>query len=296
MDNYVKYLSADGFVRLTAIDSTEIARQAESVHQTSAVTTAALGRLLTAASMLGALQKGEHCSLTLRLCGNGPAGTLIAVSDALGNVRGYVENPVVELPLNPKGKLDVAGAVGHQGTLYVVQDLGMREPYSGQTPIVSGEIAEDIAHYFVLSEQTPTVCSLGVLVNPDLTVATAGGFLLQLLPGAPQEHIALLEGNIDILPSISTMLMEGNTPQEIAQLVMAGLSPSLLEQRALSYCCDCSRQRMERAVASLGIEELTEMSKEPQNEVCCQFCSRREQFSREDLLALIQQRKAGGRA
>ncbi|MBO5410416.1 MAG: Hsp33 family molecular chaperone HslO, partial [Clostridia bacterium] len=180
MSELVRMISVDGTLTVMAVDSTDIVKRMEKIHVTSAVTSAALGRLLTAASMMGAVLKGQDNSITLRLNGNGPSGSLIAVSDYNGNVKGYVANPVVEIPLNDKGKLDVAGAVGTDGTLTVMKDLGMKEPYIGQVPIISGEIAEDITNYFATSEQTPTVCALGVLVNPDLTIQAAGGFIIQL--------------------------------------------------------------------------------------------------------------------
>ena len=195
MATLTRALSADGSVMAMAIDSTDIVTRIEEIHHTSAVMTAATGRLATAASMMGLLLKGEGDSLTLRLDGGGPAGTIIAVSDSEGCVKAYAQNPVVELPLNDKGKLDVSGAVGKSGYLSVIKDLGLKEPYSGQTPIVSGEIAEDITNYYATSEQTPTVCALGVLVNPDLTVRAAGGFLIQLLTFAGPEVIDAIERN-----------------------------------------------------------------------------------------------------
>ncbi|MCQ2480128.1 MAG: Hsp33 family molecular chaperone HslO, partial [Clostridia bacterium] len=184
MDKLVRCISDDGTLIMMAADTTDMIEKAQEIHTTSAVTSAALGRLLTAASLMGSMLKGEDDSITLRLNGGGPAGSVIAVSDSNGNTRGYVSNPVVEIPLNKKGKLDVAGAVGTDGTLTVMKDLGLKEPYVGQIPIISGEIAEDITSYYATSEQTPTVCALGVLVNPDLTIKAAGGFIIQLLPTA----------------------------------------------------------------------------------------------------------------
>ncbi|WRS28256.1 Hsp33 family molecular chaperone HslO [Oscillospiraceae bacterium MB08-C2-2] len=287
MATIIKTISADGGVVCQAMDSTDIVFRAEQLHRTSAVVTAALGRLLTAASMMGTMLYHEDDSITLRLKGDGPSGSVIAVSDSQGNVRGYVENPIVELPLNQYGKLDVAGAVGKNGLLYVLKDLGMKEPYIGQTPIVSGEIAEDITHYYATSEQTPTVCGLGVLVNTDLTVLNAGGFLVQLLPGATDETIAQLEANVGKLPSVTQMLSSGMTPHDIAHKLLEGMEPQVIETREVSYRCDCSRQRVERALLSLGREELDQMAKEQEvTEVDCHFCNKKYRFNPTELRAL----------
>ncbi len=285
MGKIVRMISQDGGAFCMAVDSTDMAAQAEQYHKTSAVVTAALGRLLTAASMMGILLKGERDSVTLRLAGDGPAGVLIAVSDSQGNVKAYTGNSVVELPLNSYGKLDVSGAVGKNGTLTVIKDLGMKEPYIGQTPIVSGEIAEDITHYFAVSEQTPTVCALGVLVNPDLTVQAAGGFLLQLLPGAEDGIIGQLEKNIEGLPPVSRMIADGVTPEEICRKALKGFSPELLDTQAAEYRCDCSRQRVERALRSLGKAELEQMAEEQETvQVECHFCDKKYIFSRKEIL------------
>ena len=282
-------ISHDGAAFCIAIDSTDMAAQAEQYHKTSAVITAALGRLLTAASMMGTLLKGEKDSITVRLAGDGPAGAFIAVADSRGNVKAYTGNPVVELPLNPLGKLDVSGAVGKTGTLTVIKDLGLKEPYIGQTPIVSGEIAEDITNYFASSEQTPTVCALGVLVNPDLTVQASGGFLLQLLPGAEDGVIDRLEKNIEALPPISRMIADGVTPEEICRKALDGFEPEVLDTQEAAYKCDCSRERVERALRSLGAEELRKMAEEQETtQVECHFCDRKYHFSREEILKMAE--------
>ena len=218
MGKIVRTLSKDGLVLCCAVDSTDAISRMEQIHKTSAVVTAAEGRLLTAASIIGTMLKSTKDSVTLRMEGNGPAGMLIAVSDGTGNVKGYVGNPVVEIPLNRQGKLDVAGAVGNDGFLYVIKDMGMKEPYIGQVPIISGEIAEDITNYYATSEQIPTVCGLGVLVNPDLSVSAAGGYLLQLLPGAGEETISRVEENIKKLPPVSTMIRQGMTPERLHEV------------------------------------------------------------------------------
>ena len=230
MGNMVRSLSADGSVLCCAINATEMVGKMEQIHHTSAVVSAALGRLTIAASMMGCMLKGEKDTLTLRLNGGGPAGSLIAVANSFGNVKSYVQNPVVELPLNSYGKLDVAGAVGTDGVLSVVKDLGMREPYVGQTPIVSGEIAQDITQYYAVSEQTPTVCALGVLVNPDLTIRSAGGYLIQLLPFAPESAISQIEENIKTVLPVSAMYDQGMTPAQVCETVLKGLEPNVLDE------------------------------------------------------------------
>lgn len=288
----VRSISKSGGVLCTAIDSTDIVSQAERIHQTSAVVTAALGRLLTAASLMGTTLKRAENSITLRMQGAGPAGLLIAVTDGMGNVRGDVENPVVEIPLNGLGKLDVAGAVGQNGTLSVVKDLGLKDPYVGQVPIVSGEIAEDITNYYAISEQIPTVCALGVLVNPDLTVKAAGGFLLQLLPGASEEEITLLEQNVQRLPSVTQMLTDGATPQEICFRALQGFEPQILDTANTAYLCTCSAQRVEKALISMGKEELSRLiAEEEKIQVDCHFCGKNYVFDRKSLEALLEKAK-----
>ena len=263
MSNAVRMISSDGALTMEAIDSTGIVAEAERIHKTSAVTSAALGRLLTAASLMGIMMKGEKDSLTIRLNGNGPAGPVIAVSDSSGNVRGYVSEPVVEIPLNNKGKLDVAGAVGREGTLTVMMDLGLKEPYIGQVPIVSGEIAEDITAYYAQSQQTPTVCALGVLVNPDLTIQAAGGFLIQLLPGADEDTITKVERCIEGIPSVTQMLTSGLTPEKICTSVLKEFELEKLDEFETGYKCECSRERFERGLATLKNEDLEEMAQDP---------------------------------
>lgn len=284
MGRVLRAISENGGVVMTAIDSTDVVARAEQIHESSAVVTAALGRLLTAASIMGCGLKGKEQSVTLRLSGGGPAGNVIAVSDAWGNVRGTVSQPVVELPLNPYGKLDVGGAVGRDGTLTVIRDTGMKDPYVGSVPLVSGEVAEDVTAYYAASEQVPTVCALGVLVNPDLTVRAAGGFLVQLLPGALEEEIEQLEGNLKELPSVTQMLEGGMSLEQIIERVLDGFAPNILDEFPVEYRCNCSRQRVEKALLSLGNEELQEMIDEGEPvEVCCHFCERKYNFTQEEL-------------
>jgi len=298
MANSICAMTKSGDVVCYLVDSTEIAARAEQIHKTSAAVTAALGRLLTAASLMGQKLKGEKDSLTLQLKGNGPVGSIVAVAAPSGDVRGYVENPVVELPLNAHGKLDVAGVVGREGYLHVARDLGFGQPYIGHTPIVSGEIAEDITHYYATSEQVPTVCALGVLVNTDLTVLKAGGFLLQLLPGAEEEAIIRqLEANVNALPPVTQMLSEGKALGEIADMLLAGFAYDVLERRTVGYRCDCSRERVERALITLGADGLKEMAGEqPVTEVTCHFCPKIYRFNPNELRGLAEQRRQGGSA
>ena len=288
MAKIVRTISHEATVVATAIDALDMVSEIEKIHNTSAVVTAALGRLSIAASLMGIALKGKDDSITLRVNGGGPCGTLIAVADGLGNVKSYVENPVVEIPLNRQGKLDVAGAVGKNGTLSVIKDMGLKEPYSGQIPLVSGEIAEDVASYYALSEQVPTVCALGVLVNPDLTVKAAGGYLIQLLPFAPESVIDTIEKTIAEIPSVTKMLEAGTTADEMAHLVLRGLDPDVMDDLEAHFRCDCSKQRVERALISMGRKELQEMAdEEKEQEICCHFCGKKYSFSPADLKRLL---------
>ncbi len=275
MGKLIRCITSDGFVMATAVDTTDIVARAEQIHSTSAVVTAALGRLLTAGTMMGNMLKGSENSITLRLAGGGPVGNVIVVSDPEGNVRGYVSNNVVELPLNEKGKLDVAGAVGKNGNLYITKDLGMKEPYNGCIPIVSGEIAEDITAYYAVSEQIPTVCALGVLVNPDLTVKAAGGYIIQLLPAANENEIALIEKGMKDIPPVTTMLASGMTPEDIVKKALSEFEVEVLYEQDIEYRCNCSKERIEAALITLGKEELNNMADElPEVEVNCHFCDK----------------------
>lgn len=289
MANLVRSISQNGGIVVCALDSTNIVREAERIHKPSAVVTAALGRLLTGASLMGSWLKSDEDSLTLRINGGGPVGTLVAVSDGEGNVRGYADHAVIEeLPHRPDGKLNVGAAVGHDGTLAVIRDMGLKEPYIGQVPLVSGEIAEDITSYYAASEQTPTVCSLGVLVNKDLSVRQAGGFLLQLLPGATEAEITKIEANIASIPPITELLEQGGSPYDIANMALAGFSPEILEERQVEYRCYCSREKTESILISLGQEELEKMALEdPIAKVECHFCGKTYEVKIEDLLREI---------
>lgn len=288
MAEIVRVISEDASVVATAINALDIVSEIERIHKTSAVMTAALGRLTIAASLIGIGLKGEKDTVTVRINGGGPAGGMTAVSDSRGNVKAYAVNSIVEIPLNKYGKLDVSGAVGKNGTLSVVKDLGLKEPYSGQVPIVSGEIAEDIASYFAVSEQIPTVCGLGVLVNPDLTVKAAGGYLIQLLPFADEACIDVLERNVNSLPSVTQMLSSGVTAEEMAMKTLEGLSPEVLDRLSSQYKCGCSRERVEAAVISIGREELEKMAAEQETaEVCCHFCDKKYVFTSAEIREMI---------
>jgi molecular chaperone Hsp33 len=289
MGKIVRYITKDGSAFIIAADTTDAVAKAESIHKTSAVVTAALGRLMTASSMIGVMLKGQDDSVTLRVNGGGPVGSVVAVSDSSGNPRGYVENPVVEIPLNDLGKLDVGGAVGRNGYLYVMKDIGLKEPYIGNTQLVSGEIAEDVTNYFAVSEQTPSVCSLGVLVNPDLTVCSAGGFLIQLLPGCPDEIIDKIEASMADIPPVTTMLNSGMSVDEIAVKALSGLELDKLDESIIEYRCNCSKEKVEQALLSTGRDALEEMAGSDEvTRVECHFCDKTYEFTPDDIKNLLQ--------
>lgn len=288
MGKIVRYITEDGTAFVIAADTTDVIAKAEQIHKTSAVNTAALGRLMTAAAMMGDMLKGKDDSITLRINGGGPAGSLIAASDSEGNVRGYVQNPVVEIPLNDKGKLDVKGTVGKNGYLFVMKDIGLNEPYVGQTEIVSGEIAEDITNYYAVSEQTPSVCALGVLVNPDLTVAAAGGFIIQLLPGCPDEVIDKIEYSMQDIEPVTTMLSNGMSADDIAKKALGNMKIDKLDESTIEYRCNCSKERVEGALISTGDESLNEMADSSiDTNVECHFCDKVYTFTPQEIKNLI---------
>lgn len=291
MSNLIRGISENGGAVFCGIDSTLMVREAERLHKTSATCSAALGRLLTGAALMGAMLKDERDTLTLRVSGGGPAGLVIACADGVGTVKGCIENPLVELPPRADGHLDVGGAVGKDGVLTVIRDNRLqKEPTVGQVPLVSGEIAEDITSYYAYSEQVPTVCALGVLVDKDLSIICAGGYLLQLLPGATDDEITRIEKNIAAMPSVTELLREGKTPQDMMELALAGFEPQVLDERDVSYKCDCSRERTEDMLLSLGRAELEKMRDEdPHCEVVCHFCHSKYEF---DLNELVQKAEA----
>lgn len=287
MGRIVRTISRDAAVVCSAIEATDIVGEIEKIHETSAVVTAALGRLAMGTSLIGFGLKDKDDSVTVRINGGGAVGTLTAVSDSMGNVKCCCDNNIVEIPLKANGKLDVGGAVGTNGTIIVVKDLGLKEPYVGQTELVSGEIAEDITNYFAISEQTPTVCALGVLVNPDLTVRRAGGFIIQLLPFASDACIDVIEKNIAKMSSVTNLLELGYTAESIAMLALDGLEPNVLDNFEVSYKCGCSRERTERILYSLNKRDIAELSQDEVTEVKCHFCGKSYKFSRDEILELL---------
>ncbi len=292
MGKIVRYISDDGSVVVLASDSSDICETARQYQNSSKVCTAALGRTLTAAGLMGAMLKGSEDSVTVRINGGGPAGSVIAVSDSSGNVRGYIMNPHVELPLNEKGKLDVGGAVGRDGFLSVMKDVGLKEPSVGQVPLVSGEIAEDITSYYAVSEQIPSVCALGVLVNPDLSVAVAGGFLIQLLPTADDEIISKVEKGLDGIESVAKMMADGLSPDDICKKVLPEFTLEKLDGYDTAYRCNCSLERVERALISTGKDALEEMARDDVTEVQCHFCPKVYKFTSDDIEKLLKSAEA----
>lgn len=287
-DRIVRAISTDGMVQAAAICSRDLTERARQIHKTLPVATAALGRTLAAASMMGNALKSDGASLTLQFKGGGPLGTVLAVSDNEGNVRGYVTNPHVDIPLRKDGKLDVGTAVGHEGTLTVIKDLHMKEPYVGTIDLLGGEIAEDVAGYFVESEQIPTACALGVLVDRDQSVKAAGGYLIQLMPGAEEDTIAKVEGGIMAAGAVSAILEKNDDPEAMLRTVMSDFDLKILETCPVEYRCYCSRERVERALISLGREELEQMLSEQGGcQLTCQFCDAVYEFTAEDIQRLL---------
>lgn len=291
MGRIVRAISKDASVVCSAIDGRDIVEEIERVHKSSAVVTAALGRLAMGTSLLGFGMKGDDDRITVKVEGCGPAGQLIAVADSYGNVKADVMQPVVELPPNSVGKLDVAAAVGVDGTITVIKDLGLKEPYVGQVPLVSGEIAEDITAYLAQSEQVPSVCALGVLVNADLTVKNAGGFLIQVLPFASDEIITQIEKNIQVMQSVTKLMEDGRSTEEIALMALEGLEPNVLDDFKVEYCCDCSRERTERVLISLGEDELNDIIKDGNVDIKCHFCGKQYSFTPDEIVKLIAESK-----
>ena len=293
MDKLVRAITADGSVKAVAVTTRELTERVRNIHKTLPTATAALGRTLAAASMMGNALKEDAASLTLQIKGGGPLGTVLAVSDHLGNVRGYVQNPQVDLPLRPDGKLDVGGAVGAEGTLTVIKDLGMKEPYIGSVGLLGGEIAEDPAAYFVESEQIPTACALGVLVDRDQSVRAAGGYIVQLLPGADEDVITKVEGGVLAAGPVTKLLDENSDPEALLRTVLSDFDVEILETSPVEYRCYCSRDRVERALISMGVSELEDLLREQGGcELGCQFCDKVYRYTGEELQALIDRLKA----
>ena len=289
MNELVRMISDDGTLYALCVNSTEMVKEAQNIHSLSKVCSAALGRLITGASMMGILLKGKDDTLTLKMSGNGPASPIVAVANSSGFVKGYVGDAHVNLPLNSVGKLDVSGAIGKDGNLTVIKDLGLKEPYMAQIPFVSGEVAEDITAYYFVSEQTPTVCGLGVLVNPDdEQVLLAGGFLIQLLPTADDETISKVENGLKNIKSVTAMLSDGLTPEDICKKVLPEFNMELLDRTNVEYKCDCSIERVTGALLASGKDGLQEMAQDPQTEVVCHFCNKKYIFSSDEILELLE--------
>ena len=288
MDQLVRVIAKDAPIKATALSATELVERARAIHDTWPVATAALGRLLMGASMMGNMLKNEDGSVTLRIRGGGPLGSVTAVSDSQGNVRGYVANPAVDVPRKAHAKLDVGAAVGCDGELTVIKDIGMREPYVGSVQLVGGEIAEDIAAYFVESEQIPTACALGVLIAPDQTVQAAGGYLIQLLPGADDAVISAVERGIAKVGAVSAKLDQGISPLDLLHEVLGEFELEVLETTPVEYRCQCYRERVSRALISMGKDELESLIAEQGSaELTCQFCDKVYHFTEDDLKQLL---------
>lgn len=274
--------------RFFAVDTTEVVEQARSFHKTSPVASAALGRMLTAGLMMGYTLKNEQDKITIRLNGNGPLGTLLVTADSMGNVKGYLDNSNVELPLAGNGKLDVGGAVGRDGFIQVIKDIGLKEPYAGSSKLVSGEIGEDIAAYYFHSEQQPTVIGLGVLVDTDYSIKSAGGFMLQLMPGLSEEEIVLIENSIGKINNISSYFEKGNDPESVMKELFPEFELEITEEIPVQYKCDCTIERMEKVMISLGDEEIEKIiSEDGEAEIVCHFCNKRYTFGKEELMSFL---------
>lgn len=281
-DIIVRAATRDLKIRAFAADTRELVNEAFMHHKTSPVVTAALGRTLTAGVMMGIMQKGDNDLMTISITGDGPLGKITVTADSKGNIKGYAKNPIVDLPLKPNGKLDVSGAVGH-GFMTVIKDMGLKEPYVGQTELVNGEIAEDFTYYFTASEQVPSSVGLGVLVDTDYSVRRAGGFIIQLMPFAEDEIVDKLEANIMKLSSVTSLLEEGKTPKEILEIVLDGFEVDFNEEIIPHFKCDCNKDKVKKALLSLKRDELMGMFEgdEPVN-VHCDFCNTDYEFRREE--------------
>ena len=289
MDRILRATAGNGYIKMSAVSARDTVQRAKDIHCCTPTTAAALGRTLCAASMLGNLLKEDDGSLTIRINGGGPIGSVIAVSDSMGRVRGYVTDPSVDLPLRSDGKLDVGGAVGRDGMITVSRDIGLREPYIGSTQLISGEIAEDLTAYMLESEQIPAACGLGVLIDTDLSVKSAGGFIVQLMPGAPEEYIDLLEENIFMMDQLTTVLAEDGL-EAVFEQVLKGLEHHMVGEDEIGYRCYCSRDRVGQALLGAGRDELKNMIAEGKPvEVSCQFCDTVYSFSPEDMKALLEE-------
>lgn len=285
----LRAMTRDGSARIHVINSTAIVNKMIKYHNTAPTSTAALGRLLTATSVMGCMLGEKDDSITVMINADGVCGRLLAVGDYLGNVKGYIQNPSADVPRKSNGKLDVSGAVG-KGALVVIKDMGGEEPYNGSTRLVSGEIAEDIAYYYAQSEQVPTECALGVLVDKDLSCLAAGGVFVQLLPFADESIISILENNAKALANVSKMFADGFTNLQIAEIALKGIEFDVFDELCVDYVCDCSRERMARSLVSLGKDECMKLADEDEEgrvEMSCRFCDRVETFTKEQIEAMF---------
>lgn len=288
-DYLVKALAYEGFVRAYAVNATETIAEAQRRHDTWNTSSAALGRTMIGALMLGATLKGDD-KMTVKIEGNGPAGAIVVDSNGKGEVKGYIKNPHISLPLNEIGKIDVRGAVGTEGMFTVIKDLGLKEPFSGQTPIVSGEIGEDFTYYLAVSEQIPSAVGVSVLVDTDDSIKTAGGFMIQIMPGASDEIIDQIEARLKETARISTLLDEGQTPEEILQNLLATDDVEFLEKMPVQFKCDCSKEKFASAIITLGAEQIQELIDQDHGaEAVCAFCNNKYEYSEEDLYELKQE-------
>lgn len=291
MDRRIRAITADAAIQITAVETTDMVERARNIHKTLPLATAALGRTLTITSIMGSQLKVDDGSVTVQVRGNGPLGTVVCVSDSEGFARGYLQNPAVDLPLRADGKLNVGAGVGY-GQLMVIKDIGLKEPVSGMVNLVNGEIAEDVTRYFAESEQIPSACALGVLVNTDQSVRQAGGYLVQLMPGARDTDIDQLESNIQKAGAMTTMLDHGMTLEDIVGAILEGFTVQFLDEAEIGYRCNCSEAKVTRALISLGQQELCDMADEEKPaEITCQFCDKVYAFSPEELRKLAENAK-----
>ncbi|NLV77308.1 MAG: Hsp33 family molecular chaperone HslO [Tissierellia bacterium] len=287
-DYIIRGINKDKTIRLFVANSTNLVEKARRIHNTSPTATAALGRALTGAAIMGITMKGEKDSLTFKIKGDGPIGDIVTVANSKGEVKGYVDNPYADIPSKPDGKLNVGGLVGKNGQLVVIRDLGLREPYIGMANLVSGEIAEDLVNYFYVSEQQPSAINLGVLVDKDISVKAAGGYMLQLLPDVAEEDIDRIEEILSKAKPISTLIDEGLTPEEVMEELFGEFEMEILEKKFISFECNCKREKIESMLQSLGKEEIEDMiKKDGKAEVICHFCNSKYLFTEEDLHKLI---------
>lgn len=285
-DKLVKFLSHVDMVKITCVETTQMVEKARKIHGLNPTPTAALGRTLTMGAMIGTMQKGKNDKITIQILGDGPLGAIVVSANTAGKVKGYVNNPLAEAEFNKEGKLNVSAIVG-KGTLNIIKDIGLKEPYIGNVPLQTGEIAEDFAYYYAVSEQIPTAIALGVLVDTDGSVKKAGGYFLQVMPDTPEEIIGLIENRITESGTITQMLEKGMTLEEIAKYISDDLNTYAVEECEPKFECDCSRERMEKAIFSLGKKEILELSEDEVTEICCHFCNKKYHFSKEEILKLV---------